>query len=1411
MFSRAGGYGGEPEDDGGGMPELGTYCCTARAGATQDAAISSEIVHVHEAGDELDIAETRQMSDGRWRGRGPEGWVSFVSERGNQLLELIAHVSSGRLAALELPTPDEWRAFYDAVGISDRSPIDTSTVARAVSELLPGFSQPRALAAAYKALELSDGSAIQRHELEMLFRHLLFFDERWDTIEDLRHEHGESLGLEQCQDCCHALLGDARTEQQLADSFVHLSRGQAEISFDSLLTWLSRRTVGSLAPSPAKSDRMEARSATRRARSPLGLRPAARVTPSWAMEMTPQSMISPEAVPPTPVATPPRGPVRATVRMRAIVDRVRVHGEPGTFASGFQPGTRLFSDSTCVASQVPEYLHSARVLLGLPMLEDREYKDEDGNILLARRTRTDYVTFGPSTDAPIQVYILYPQRDFVPAWLQRGFEKTCSTDPKDDVVQAAQRVNKRADAVTFTLDIWRSKRTYSRSISSGSPTQLHPDPSRLPRADLVKLGAADLDNVALLDDRERVWDRDVQQSDEQAAHKAGKLHNYVVLVVPVQPKEVRATSEHLSAVPVHRQGTKSPSARSRSPNPNGFGSNTGYRAKSPAERVVSEKSLVATPPRAAAVGSTASMRANRSGSPKPRSKSPKPVFGSSSPMPHAVDKDSGAHQEALYGTRGASPGRARPKSAGKVRPPPRVAGLSPARIRPLDPPQVVANAPAFGSGSSRILGATSPGRSSHLPVARQPAGSRAKSPKPGGRSKSPRPNSPGSRAKSPIPFAKTEQNDEIIGAHVLARLPDDGKWHGATVTQVLRRGKQVVVNFDDYPIDSVVPREDVVVQAASTQAKPKQVLAKKQARQVKQAAYEDDDALDPIAGTQHIEITPGTQKLVTAAFRAGSTVDLNDRQLGDEQFKAVADTLANYTDVEKLELRRNAVGSKGGALLGELFRQGKHRQLTSIDLASNSLGDVGASKLLKGIAEASCVETLELAENNLGAKAAVSIRDMIVANSALRTLGLRGNNLGGSGLWQLADSLIQDTSLTSLDLESNGLSDVGGRALGLCLRHNHGLQRLVITDNEIRDNGGEAIAAGLAHNSSLHELEAGHNRFGEGTADAMATTMAGVNRTLQILNLEHTGIDRTAPDAIEKIDKALRLNKSLSSSSPRSRAGASTADASLRGWCAQLVERILPASDDGGTARYRGSSGGDSQSVATEILLDKVHDLLRQRGLPPNISLRTASAAPVSDEPVHRNATSPRPVGSPSASVRRGSTSPSPHSRAVVEVGGGAASMRGSRASITSKSAPQHSDPQAVLAFVDELFKGGLINQSVYETRRAAILETIPLELTGVWEVDGRTSDDRPVKERIELVQLPTGELRGGPAPMRPGDATTEPENFTVHEGRISDDQLTFLQRYTDDEETRWTATISRSSSPTADGSSRPFLVDGTW
>ena len=53
-----------------------------------------------------------------------------------------------------------------------------------------------------------------------------------------------------------------------------------------LLTWLSRRAVGSLRPSSSPPQR----TASSRSRSPLGLRPAARTpTPAWALEGLPPS------------------------------------------------------------------------------------------------------------------------------------------------------------------------------------------------------------------------------------------------------------------------------------------------------------------------------------------------------------------------------------------------------------------------------------------------------------------------------------------------------------------------------------------------------------------------------------------------------------------------------------------------------------------------------------------------------------------------------------------------------------------------------------------------------------------------------------------------------------------------------------------------------------------------------------------------------------------------------------------------------------------------------------------------------------------------------------------------------------------------------------------------------------------
>ena len=86
-------------------------------------------------------------------------------------------------------------------------------------------------------------------------------------------------------------------------------------------------------------------------------------------------------------------------------------------------------------------------------------------------------------------------------------------------------------------------------------------------------------------------------------------------------------------------------------------------------------------------------------------------------------------------------------------------------------------------------------------------------------------------------------------------------------------------------------------------------------------------------------------------------------------------------DRRSAQLVEQRVGARGGALLGAVLKQGRHQQLTNIDLSANSLGDDGASKLLAGIAEASLLEQLDLSDNNLGIK---SVKALDVAITGAR-------------------------------------------------------------------------------------------------------------------------------------------------------------------------------------------------------------------------------------------------------------------------------------------------------------------------------------------------------------------------------------------------------------------------------------------
>ena len=124
---------------------------------------------------------------------------------------------------------------------------------------------------------------------------------------------------------------------------------------------------------------------------------------------------------------------------------------------------------------------------------------------------------------------------------------------------------------------------------------------------------------------------------------------------------------------------------------------------------------------------------------------------------------------------------------------------------------------------------------------------------------------------------------------------------------------------------------------------------------------------------------------------------------------------------------------------------------------------------------------------------------------------------------------------------------------------------------------------------------------------------------------------------------------------------------------------------------------------------------------------------------------------------------------------------------------------------MEKLYKEGAIPQSVYEARRSAIEETIPGELSGVWQVEGETSDGRSVREHISLEQLRSGEIRKGP-PLQLGEESTEPDTYEVHSGRASGDQITFVQKYDSGDETRWSAVIRQVQLPNSSQfASRPL------
>ncbi|MES2122140.1 MAG: hypothetical protein V4492_05105 [Chlamydiota bacterium] len=109
------------------------------------------------------------------------------------------------------------------------------------------------------------------------------------------------------------------------------------------------------------------------------------------------------------------------------------------------------------------------------------------------------------------------------------------------------------------------------------------------------------------------------------------------------------------------------------------------------------------------------------------------------------------------------------------------------------------------------------------------------------------------------------------------------------------------------------------------------------------------------------------------------------------------------------------------------------------------------------------------------AEGAQAIAPALMANSNLTSLNLQSNGIGDLGVEAIAPVLRDNSTLTSLDLGSNGIEDPGAEALARVLPTMSTLKTLKLSYNRFGDEGAQALATVLATNSTLTFLQMGCN------------------------------------------------------------------------------------------------------------------------------------------------------------------------------------------------------------------------------------------------------------------------------------------------------------------------------------------------
>merc|ERR1711920_267058 len=185
------------------------------------------------------------------------------------------------------------------------------------------------------------------------------------------------------------------------------------------------------------------------------------------------------------------------------------------------------------------------------------------------------------------------------------------------------------------------------------------------------------------------------------------------------------------------------------------------------------------------------------------------------------------------------------------------------------------------------------------------------------------------------------------------------------------------------------------------------------------------------------KMTAWNGPVTLAGIRAGWQVYASGRGIDDEDCKVIAcSVIKDNAVVTSLDLSSTSIGDVGAAALGDALKGGSGLQV--LTLTMNKISDAGAAAIADGLKVNSKLMKLMLSDCEIGDSGAAAIGEALKANSGLRTLQLGnylqgppggGNVISDQGAADIAKGLEVNSALTYLGLKSNLITGQGAQGL----------------------------------------------------------------------------------------------------------------------------------------------------------------------------------------------------------------------------------------------------------------------------------------------------------------------------------------------------------------------------------------------